>query len=186
MLKKERQMFWCNLLQQGLWEKCFELLKKKKKIEHSRKFRRSSNSSTEVIEKCQWNVYCEGLSVQEVCSSGKEREDNKEGRESGKPKGGHEGIRDPLSLALLSLLTALLCMGSSKLFQLLLNELFTFKHLHSTLCTTPNHARHVLEFMLKKYKTDFRLHFRHFELNPPPQAQKVNYVCGAVLEIKLE
>lgn len=128
-------------------------------------------------------MYCEGLSVQEVCSSGKEREDNKEGRESGKPKGGHEGIRDPLSLALLSLLTALLCMGSSKLFQLLLNELFTFKHLHSTLCTTPNHARHILEFMLKKYKTDFRLHFRHFELNPPPQAQKVNYVCGAVLEI---
>lgn len=47
-------------------------------------------------------MYCEGLSVQEVCSSGKEREDNKEGTESGKPKGGHEGIRDPVSLALLS------------------------------------------------------------------------------------
>lgn len=68
-------------------------------------------------------MYCEGLSIQEVCSSGKEREDNKKGMESGKPKGGDEGIRDSSSLALLSLLTALLCVGSSKLLQLLLNEL---------------------------------------------------------------
>lgn len=36
------------------------------------------------------------------------------------------------------------------------------------------------------YNIDFRLHFKHFELNSPPQEQKVNYVSGTVLEIQLE
>lgn len=103
----------------------------------------------------------------------------------GKPKGGHEGIRDPLSLALLSLLTAPLCVGSSKLLQLLLNELFTFKRLHSTLCNTPNHARHILNFILKKYLSNRLQHrlqttLQIFGTQSTSPAQKVNYVYGAL------
>lgn len=70
---------------------------------------------------------------------------------SGKPKGGHEGIKGHLSLAFLSLLPALLCVGSSKLLQLFFHKLFTFEYAHLALCLTPNHARRNLSFILKKF-----------------------------------
>lgn len=56
-----------------------------------------------------------------------------------------------LSLAFLSLLPALLCVGSSKLLQLFSQKLFTFEYAHLALCLTPNHARHNLRFILKKF-----------------------------------